>query len=67
MFYIPNPTQYLNLTTTLLTNFTETKVIGKGLLIATIGPLHKVWLNFLYFQWSLSKFPTYYLQYTLKL
>ncbi len=45
IFYIPNPTQYLNLTPTLLTinkqqirSLLEAKVIVNGLLIARIGP-----------------------------
>ncbi len=44
LFYIPNPTQYLNLATTLLTinkqqnDFIEAKVIVNGLLIARVGP-----------------------------
>ncbi len=38
IFFIPNPTQYLNLTTTLLTINKQQKVIVNGLLIARIGP-----------------------------
>ncbi len=42
IFYISNPTLYLNLTTTLLTineqEFIEAKVVVNGLLIARIGP-----------------------------
>ncbi len=43
-FYIPNPTQYLNLTTILLTinkqqiEFIEAKVIVNALLMVRIGP-----------------------------
>ncbi len=43
IFYIPNPTQYLNLTTTLLTitkqqnEEFEAKVVVTGLLILRIG------------------------------
>ncbi len=39
VFHIPNPTQYLNLTTTLLTinTFIEAKVIVNDLLIVRIG------------------------------
>ncbi len=38
ILYIPNPTQYLNWTTTLLTINIRGKVIVNGLLIVTIGP-----------------------------
>ncbi len=42
IFYISNPTQCLNLTTTLLTineqEFIEAKLVVNGLLIARIGP-----------------------------
>ncbi len=45
IFYIPNPTQYLNLTTTVLTineqqikSLLREKVIVNGLLIVRIGP-----------------------------
>ncbi len=45
IFYIPNPTQYLNLTTTLITinktqirSFFEVKLVANGLSTARIGP-----------------------------
>ncbi len=45
IFYIPNPTQYLNLTTTLLIinkqqnwEYIEAKIVVNGLLIVRIGP-----------------------------
>ncbi len=50
IFYIPKPTQCLNLTTTLLTinkqeirTFIEANIVVNGLLIARIGPQNKVW------------------------
>ncbi len=50
LFYIPNPTQNLTLTTTLLIidkqpirSFIKAKVIVNGLLIVRIGTLNKVW------------------------
>ncbi len=64
IFNIPNPIQYLNLTTTLLTinkqqlGFIEEKVIVNGLLIARIEPYNKVTqFSFL----TLQKHPYYYL------